>query len=210
MYIVPMLHSNVGLTISPPSFLQHKPLFCILWGTICVSKQIPKLYKLQRMFFRLLLLFVIVPAIELAILIEIGKDIGFWPTMGIIFLTGAIGSTLTRTQGMAVWSQFNAKLQKGQLPGNELIDGLIVLCSGALLLTPGILTDFVGFLGLIPHSRSLIRNQLQKYLKKTQLQGNIHFQSSVFGAAQSPEPNATPPDPDWQGTPRERPDHTVK
>ena len=160
------------------------------------------------MFLRLLLLFVIVPAIELAILIEIGKDIGFWPTMGIILLTGVMGSTLTRKQGVAVWSQFNLKLQKGQLPGNELLDGLIVLCSGALLLTPGILTDFVGFLGLIPQSRALIRNQLQKYLKNTTLQSTIHFHSSMHGAP--PSPGTTPPSsPDWQGTAKEKPDHSM-
>ena len=160
------------------------------------------------MFFRLLLLFVIVPAIELAILVEIGKDIGFWPTMGIILLTGIIGSSLARSQGVAVWSQFNLKLQKGQLPGNELLDGLIVLCSGALLLTPGILTDFVGFLGLIPQSRTLIRNQLQKYLKNTRLQGNIHFHSTMYGSSSAP---GTPPpsSPDWQGTPKEKPDHSL-
>ena len=154
------------------------------------------------MFFRLLLLFVIVPALELAILIEVGKDIGFWPTMGIIVLTGIIGSSLTRMQGMAVWSQFNSKLQQGQLPGNELIDGLIVLCSGALLLTPGILTDFVGFLGLIPYSRMFIRKQLQKYLKQSQIQANVHFHSSMFGSSQAPGTPLPPLPRNGKGRPR--------
>lgn len=159
------------------------------------------------MFLRLLLLFIIVPALELSILIEIGKDIGFWPTIGIIILTGLIGSSLTRKQGIAVWSQFNARLQSGQLPGNELIDGLIVLCSGALLLTPGIITDFVGFLGLIPQSREYIRKRVQKYLSQNQIKGNIHFHSTSFGGA--PSPSSTPPSPtQWQGTPKDRPDHT--
>ena len=156
------------------------------------------------MFSRLLLLFVIVPAIELAILIEIGKEIGFWPTMGLIFLTGLIGSSLTSSQGMAVWKQFNLKFQSGQLPGTELVDGLIIVCSGALLLTPGVLTDFVGFLGLVPQTRLLIRKQLQKYLARSQMKTNIHFHSSFDFESQSP-----PPENDWEGTAKERPDHSL-
>ena len=157
------------------------------------------------MFFRLLLLFIIVPAVELAILIEIGKDIGFWPTMGLILITGVIGSTLTRRQGLAVWNQFNSKLQAGTLPGKELLDGLIVLCSGALLLTPGILTDFVGFLGLIPQSRELIRSRLQKYVSKAQTQGSFRVYGSPFQNMSSPP---KPPATEWQGTAKEQPDYT--
>ena len=163
------------------------------------------------MFLRLLALFVIVPAIELAILIEIGKDIGFWPTMALIFLTGLMGSTLTRRQGMAVWSQFNFKLQSGQLPEKELIDGLIVLISGALLLTPGILTDFVGFLGLMPYPRSLVRNYLQKHVLSSIVQKSKAGFSASFYTQNSPEPeNPPPPPPEWKGTPRQRPDHSVQ
>ena len=161
------------------------------------------------MFLRLLLLFIIVPAVELAILIEIGKDIGFWPTMALIILTGIIGSSLTRRQGLAVWSQFNTKLQTGVLPGKELIDGLIVLCSGALLLTPGIITDFVGFLGLIPQSRELIRSLVQKQLSSSQFQGSIRFTSSPFENMTPPnEPSASTQE--WQGTPKEHPDYSNK
>lgn len=159
------------------------------------------------MFFRLLLLFVIVPALELAILIEIGKDIGFWPTMGLIILTGLIGSSLTRKQGLAVWNQFNAKLQTGALPGNELIDGLIVLCSGAFLLTPGIITDFVGFMGLIPQTRGMIRSLVQKYISRSQLQGSFQFNAAPFEHMNS-QPNPSSPKTDWQGTPKERPDYS--
>ena len=115
------------------------------------------------MFSRLLILFIVVPMIELMVLIEVGKEIGFWPTIGIICITGLIGSTLARQQGVAVWTQFNNRLQKGELPGSQIIDGLIILIAGALLLTPGVLTDIVGFLGLLPISRPLIRNYAQVY-----------------------------------------------
>ena len=162
------------------------------------------------MFLRLLLLFVIVPALELAILIEIGKDIGFWPTMGLIILTGVMGSSLTRRQGIAVWSQFNSKLQTGALPGKEIIDGLIVLCSGALLLTPGVLTDFVGFLGLIPQSRVFIRTLIQKYISKSQPQGSFQFTASPFENMQPPPEQPSTPQDEWKGTPKQRPDYSNK
>ena len=96
------------------------------------------------------------------LLIEVGEVIGFWPTIGLIILTGLLGSTLTRQQGLSVWTQFNNRLQRGELPGTELIDGLVILIAGALLLTPGILTDVVGFLGLLPLSRGVFRKYAQK------------------------------------------------
>ncbi len=164
------------------------------------------------MFSRLLILFILVPMIELMLLIEVGKVIGFWATMGIIVLTGIIGSSLARQEGMAVWTQFNSRLQKGQLPGTELVDGLIILVSGALLLTPGILTDFVGFLGLIPFTRKLIRTYTQKRLKNAQTNGTISFTTTGnFGQwSTDPHPPADSPSndtgPAWQGTPKQRPD----
>lgn len=158
------------------------------------------------MSFRLLLLFVIVPVVELALLIEIGKDLGFWPTLGLILFTGVLGSSLTKRQGMAIWQQFNSKMQSGQLPGSELVDGLIVLVSGALLLTPGILTDFVGFLGLIPLTRAQIRKYVQKRLKHGQSSGKIHFQFGFPGQpAQEPPPQ--PQETQWQGSAKEKPDY---
>ncbi|MFK7846277.1 MAG: FxsA family protein [Rhodothermales bacterium] len=178
------------------------------------------------MFSRLLILFIVVPMIELALLIEVGKQIGFWPTVGIICLTGLLGSALAKQQGMAVWTQFNSRMQKGQLPGTELVDGLIILVAGALLLTPGVLTDVVGFLGLLPPSRALIRKFAQKRITVAQANGNIKFNASSFNAGgfntgafstgtfntdgSFVQQNApTPPvdsEPQWQGTPKERPE----
>lgn len=114
---------------------------------------------------RLFLLFVIVPAVELALLIEIGGVIGTANTFAIIVATGLAGSWLARTQGLSVWRRFQDRLASGAMPGNELVDGLIVLISGALLLTPGVLTDVVGLLGLIPPSRHVIRNVVVHQLK---------------------------------------------
>ena len=173
------------------------------------------------MFSRLLILFIVVPMIELMLLIEVGKEIGFWPTVGIICITGLIGSTLARQQGLAVWNQFNSRMQKGELPGSQLIDGLIILIAGALLLTPGIITDFVGFLGLLPLSRPLIRNYAQKRLKRAQANGSIRFSAGPFGSGmfnqqfnqqygqpfnQSPQSTPEESESQWQGTAKPRPD----
>ena len=138
---------------------------------------------------------------------KLGKISASGQLLGLIFLTGIIGSSLTRKQGLAVWNQFNSKLQSGALPGNELIDGLIVLCSGALLLTPGIITDFVGFLGLIPQSRLLLRSQIQRYLSKSQIQNSFRFTTSSFDNA-PPSPDPSTPQTEWQGTPKQHPDYT--
>ena len=157
------------------------------------------------MFSRLFLLFVIVPALELYLLIEIGAVIGFLPTLGLICLTGIIGASLARQQGLSVWTQFNSRLQTGQLPGKELIDGIIILLSGALLLTPGVVTDFVGFLGLLPFSRALIRSFAQKRIEKAQANGSLQFNASFFGGQSTPPPSGNT-EPQWQGTPKQKPD----
>ena len=123
-------------------------------------------------FGRLLALFLIVPIAELALLIWIGERVGFWPTVGLIALTAVLGSWLARREGWNVFRRLQSKLAGGGLPGPELTDGLIILISGALLLTPGILTDVVGFLGLLPPSRALIRKQLQRRFKGALERGN--------------------------------------
>jgi len=127
-------------------------------------------------FGRLLALFLIVPIAELALLIWVGEHVGFWPTIGLIALTAFVGSWLARREGWNVFNRLQIKLSAGGLPGRELTDGLIILVSGALLLTPGIITDIVGFLGLLPPTRALIRAQLQRRFKGAIERGN----ASVF------------------------------
>ncbi len=159
------------------------------------------------MLYRLIALFVIVPIVELAVLIEIGRYIGFWPTIGIICLTGVLGSLLTRTQGLAVWHQLNTKLQQGQLPGNELVDGLIILISGAMLLTPGIITDFAGFLGLLPLTRTYFRKYLQKRFKDAQLKGTASFSTGFYSRSTPPDSPENAPEDQWKGVPKKHPDY---
>ena len=109
------------------------------------------------MFLRLLLLFTIVPLIELYLLIKIGGIIGVVPTIAIVIGTGVLGAWLARWQGLAVLRRISDEVAAGRLPTDALIDGLLILVAAAVLLTPGLLTDSLGFVLLVPPSRALVR-----------------------------------------------------
>jgi UPF0716 protein FxsA len=110
-----------------------------------------------HMFFRLLLLFTIVPLVELYLLISIGGVIGVVPTIAIVIGTGVLGAWLARWQGLAVLRRIQDEMAAGRLPTDSLIDGLLVLVAAGMLLTPGLLTDAAGFLLLVPGSRAMVR-----------------------------------------------------
>ena len=109
------------------------------------------------MFLRLLLLFTIVPLIELYLLITIGGVIGVVPTIAIVIGTGVLGAWLARWQGLTVLRRISDEMAAGRLPTDALIDGLLILVAAAVLLTPGLLTDTLGFVLLVPASRALVR-----------------------------------------------------
>ena len=147
------------------------------------------------------LLFVVLPFVELALLLQIGGEIGALNTIALIVGTGLVGGYLAKREGFAVWSRFQQKLSQGGMPGDELIDGLIILVSAALLVTPGVITDVVGFLGLLPPSRYAIKSQIRKRLF-------IDTASRVVGGFQSTrayyQSRNTPPrgaDPDAEERP---------
>jgi len=107
------------------------------------------------MFFKLFILFAIIPIAELYLLIKIGGLIGALNTVLIIFFTAVIGAYLAKTQGFIVIRKINQALNEGRLPARELMDGLFVLLGGFTLLTPGFLTDFIGLSMLFPPTRIL-------------------------------------------------------
>jgi len=128
------------------------------------------------MFFtKLLILFVIVPITELYILIEVGKKIGSLTTIGIIILTGIIGAYLVKSQGFMILRKIQNDLNEGIMPGDSLIQGAIILAGGILLLTPGFVTDILGFIFLIPVSRNIVKKYLLKWLKGKIKEGNFYF-----------------------------------
>ncbi len=118
------------------------------------------------MFLKLLILFIVIPIIEIAILVKIGSLLGFWPTMLIVIATGISRATLARIQGFLVLTRIRTELQMGRMPAEELIDGFLILIGGILLLTSGLLTDLMGFLMLIQSSRKLFKKWLGKRFRQ--------------------------------------------
>ncbi len=116
------------------------------------------------MLYRLVALFIAVPFIELALLIEIGKRIGTAGTLALIILTGLSGAYLVRIQGLETLARLKENLQRGVFPAEEILDGILILISGALLITPGILTDIAGFCLLVPHVRGRIKARLRLWI----------------------------------------------
>jgi UPF0716 protein FxsA len=108
----------------------------------------------------LILLFVLVPIAELAIIIQVGQAIGIWWTIAILVADSVLGSLLMRSQGRATWRRFNEALQTGRVPAAEVLDGGLVIFGGACLLTPGFLTDIFGLLLLLPPTRAVLRRLL--------------------------------------------------
>ncbi len=175
-----------------------------------------RIKPVPSMFSRLLALFVIVPAMELYLLIQIGQLIGGLETFGIIVITGLIGSYLAKSQGLSVWMKLQTKLSSGQIPGRELIDGVIILVSGALLLTPGVLTDVIGLFGLFPLSRACLRKYLTAKFSVGLSSGNIKFSAFTrsqgrqnFSSTDTSSNSGTDPEADVLvgGSPKRRPDH---
>lgn len=127
------------------------------------------------MFAKLLALFTIVPLGELYLLIKIGERIGAGPTILIVLATGIAGAILARQQGARVWWQIRSEMEAGRFPADRLIDALLMLVAGAVLITPGILTDLLGFTILVPFSRAPIRRWVKKRLGKMMERGDFHF-----------------------------------
>ena len=112
-----------------------------------------------------LLLFLIVPIIEVAILVQVGGIIGFWPTLGLVVLTAVVGAQLLKSQGRALLMAAQGRLERGELPLSELAQGLLIAVGGALLLTPGFATDAIGFACLMPGTRLAMGRAVQKWLE---------------------------------------------
>ena len=129
----------------------------------------------------LILLFTLLPALELALLIKVGSYIGALNTILIVILTGVAGAALARYEGFRVLIKIQDSLQRGIMPSAELLDGMMILAGGVALLTPGFITDILGLLLLFPVSRAgikwLLRRKFQSMIERGQV---VHFSS--FGA----------------------------
>ena len=133
------------------------------------------------LFRRLLLLFTVVPVVELALLVWLGQRIGFWATVGLILVTALVGSYLAQREGLSALARFRAKLRQGGMPGDELTDGILILIAGALLLTPGVLTDVVGFMGLFPPTRAAIKRVVLQRVRSGSLGDTVRVHTWASG-----------------------------
>jgi UPF0716 protein FxsA len=135
---------------------------------------------------KLLLVFILIPALELVLLIEIGKRIGTLETLALIVVTGVLGAALARRQGLGVIRAARAEAAAGRLPAAALVDGLIILLAGAVLITPGVLTDIFGFLCLIPISRRWIKTLVGRWLLRAAQDGRVRVSVSVNARGSRP------------------------
>ena len=156
---------------------------------------------------KLLLLFIIVPAVELGLLIQVGNLLGVWPTLALIVFTGVVGAYLARLQGLSVLTRAQAQMNRGELPAGSLADGVMIVVAGALLMTPGILTDAFGFSLLVPAFRNRIKDVVLTRFQKAIEENRVHVRVSGMGFDVDPgpivdvqpesfEPDRFPPDPD--------------
>lgn len=125
------------------------------------------------MIFKLFLLFTLVPALELYLLINLGSVIGGFNTFMLVIATGFFGAWLARMEGMSTMLKVRNSMQQGIMPGEELIDALIILVAGIVLITPGLLTDCAGLLLLWPASRNAFKGFLRKKFKEMTDDGTI-------------------------------------
>ena len=127
------------------------------------------------MFMRLVLLFTVTPVVELAILFKLNDYIGLGYTIGIVLLTGLIGAYMAKSQGKIILSRIRLEMQDGRMPGEELLNGLCVLIGGVLLLTPGILTDSLGFILVFPITREIVKIYLKRKLRDMIEEGKVNY-----------------------------------
>jgi UPF0716 protein FxsA len=111
-------------------------------------------------FLILLVLFVVVPILEIYVIIQVGQAIGALWTIALLIADSIIGALLMRSQGRAAWRRFQVALAEGRMPAREVVDGVLVIFGGAFLLTPGFCTDIIGAVLLLPPTRAIIRRML--------------------------------------------------
>lgn len=132
----------------------------------------------------LLVLFVIVPVVEIFFLIQVGSIIGAFSTILLILATAIVGAYLLRQQGLSTLSRFQKNLSSGNLPAQEIIEGVLLAIGGALLMTPGFVTDAMGFFCLIPFTRKVFSHYIMT-------RSSVEIRSSMdgFGSAGKPADN---------------------
>ena len=158
--------------------------------------------------FLLVIAFIVIPIAELYVIIQVGNAIGLIPTLVLLLLDALLGSMLLRQQGRAAWIRFNRALAENRLPHKEVFDGVLIIFGGALLITPGFITDIFGLILLIPPTRAIVRAISARIVRRRLAMGGATFWT--VGRTQGP-PRRRPaaegpgPGPDGRETPPRRP-----
>jgi UPF0716 protein FxsA len=143
----------------------------------------------------LVLIFIIVPLAELYVIIQVGNAIGLVPTLVLLLADALLGSMLLRHQGRAAWIQFNRALAENRLPHKEVFDGILVIMGGALLLTPGFITDIFGLILLIPPTRAIVRGITSRVVRRRMAMG-----ATIWSMGRGQRPPRQRPAPNGPGT----------
>jgi len=110
----------------------------------------------------LVVLFLLVPLAELYVIIQVGQAFGALNTIALLIVVSAVGAWLVKREGMSVWRRFQRQIEAGAVPGREIADGVMILFAGALLMSPGFLTDLLGIALLLPPVRAVVRTAVMK------------------------------------------------
>ena len=138
------------------------------------------------MLLRLLLLFTPVPLVELYLLFQVARVTGAAATVALVLVTGILGAALARRQGLEVWKRIQREAAQGQVPAAGLMDAVLILVAGIMLITPGLLTDTLGFLLLVPPARAWLRARVINWLKR---RATVRFQ--MYGVRPEPTDGET-------------------
>ena len=150
----------------------------------------------------LIVVFIVLPIAEIALLVQVGSAIGLPLTIALLIVDSIVGSVLLRTQGRAVWRRFQATMQAGRMPHREVQDGVLVIFGGALLITPGFLTDILGLLLLIPPTRAVVRRYVMKALTRRAVARVADGQGRPERGVWDVDGTATEVEPEHQRLPR--------
>ncbi|SIS79332.1 FxsA family protein [Neptunomonas antarctica] len=147
----------------------------------------------------LFLLFILIPIIEITVLINVGQAIGTWYTVGLVLLSAFVGVNMLRYQGLSTLARAQQRMKAGEMPGQEMVEGLVLAVGGALLITPGFVTDVIGFCCLVPFTRRALVTSLMKRftvvaMKKSQsFEQTDTFQNPPAGGRSSFKDHEKPP-----------------
>lgn len=163
-------------------------------------------YRCRAVFWGLVVLFTVVPIVELYLVLLLGSLLGLWPTLAIMVVTAFLGSYLSKREGLRVWRDYQRALTEMRMPEEGIISGVLVLVGGVLLITPGVLTDLTGLLLMVPPIRRVVAAFIEKRLRASFESGSSEtfFAQTVVGPdgavrrhvrVRTSAPRSTPPPP---------------